>query len=143
VLFVERIFAGGVQEVWPHRVAKIDLYPEGTQPPGATAVFGFSSPHRDVRFYTMDTNERDQLCDDDSGAWRYEGVAWYAFSEDECPPDARPVHRFWSDAGGEHFYTIGEDEKNTLVSDASLTWAYEGVAWYAIPPEPRRQAAVE
>lgn len=128
---------------WADGSVAFHVYPEGTQPPGAAAVFGFSSPDPDVRFYTMDTDERDRLRDDDSGAWRYEGVAWYAFSEDECPPDARPVHRFWSDAVRAHFYTIDEDEKDKLVSDASLAWVYEGVAWYAIPPEPRRETTLD
>jgi hypothetical protein len=128
---------------WVNEGIAFHVHPEGTQPPGAAAVFGFSSPRRDVRFYTMDTNERNRLRDDDSGAWRYEGVAWYAFSEGECPPDARPVHRFWSDATGAHIYTIHEEEKDKLVSDASGAWVYEGVAWYAIPPEPRRQSALE
>jgi hypothetical protein len=128
---------------WVDEGVAFHVYPEGTEPPGATPVFGFSSPDPDVRFYTMDTAERDRLRADDSGAWRYEGTAWYAFPEDGPPPDARPVYRFWSDAAGAHFYTIDESEKDKLANDATLTWAYEGVAWYAIPPEPRRQAAAE
>ncbi len=50
-------------------------------------------------------------------------------------PDLAPVYRFWSDRLGTHFYTINEDEKDTLIREYPDTWTFEGVAFYAYPPE--------
>lgn len=49
--------------------------------------------------------------------------------------DLAPVYRFWSNESNSHFYTISESEKNKLVDNYSKTWAYEGIAFYAYPPE--------
>jgi hypothetical protein len=50
-------------------------------------------------------------------------------------PDLAPVYRFWSDKLGGHFYTIDEAEKSRLIQDYSTVWTFEGVAFYAYPPE--------
>jgi hypothetical protein len=128
-------------KAWADEGVAFCVYSEPAKPPGAVPVFGFSSRHRDLRFYTMDAGERDRLRDDESGVWEDQGIAWYAFSEETRPPDALPVYRFWSNTAGAHFYTIHEAEKHKLLGDTAVTWAYEGVAWYAIPPEPPAESA--
>jgi hypothetical protein len=50
-------------------------------------------------------------------------------------PDLAPVYRFWSDTLGGHFYTIDETEKDTLMRESSHVWTFEGVAFYAYPPD--------
>jgi len=50
-------------------------------------------------------------------------------------PELAPVYRFWSDTFGGHFYTIRETEKNKLIQDFSHVWKFEGVAFYAYPPD--------
>jgi hypothetical protein len=45
------------------------------------------------------------------------------------------VYRFWSPVNSVHFYTISETEKAMLIRDWPGTWSYEGVAYYAWPPE--------
>jgi len=43
-----------------------------------------------------------------------------------------PVYRFWNAGSGHHFYTIRQDEKNSLISyDPGMN--YEGIAWHAYP----------
>jgi hypothetical protein len=50
-------------------------------------------------------------------------------------PRPKPVYRFYAPSTGEHFFTIGEGEKEFLRTDANAnrTWKYEGVAYYAYP----------
>ncbi len=50
-------------------------------------------------------------------------------------PELAPVYRFWSDTLGGHFYTISETEKDKLVRDFAHVWKFEGVAFYAYPPD--------
>ncbi len=56
-------------------------------------------------------------------------------------PDLAPVYRFWSDKFKSHFYTISETEKNKLIETYSDAWTYEGVAFYAYPPDRQPTAA--
>jgi len=46
-----------------------------------------------------------------------------------------PVYRFWSDTLGTHFYTIDEAEKDKLIRESSKVWTFEGIAFYAYPPD--------
>jgi hypothetical protein len=50
-------------------------------------------------------------------------------------PELAPVYRFWSDKLGGHFYTISETEKDKLIRDYRDTWTFEGIAFYAYPPD--------
>ncbi len=70
------------------------------------------------------------------------GTAWdFAFellTNESSAADSSglaPVYRFWSQSLTTHFYTILEEEKNTLISKYSNVWSYEGIAFYAYPPE--------
>jgi len=50
-------------------------------------------------------------------------------------PGLAPVYRFWSDKLTTHFYTINEAEKDRLIREFSQVWTFEGVAFYAYPPD--------
>lgn len=50
-----------------------------------------------------------------------------------------PVHRFWSDLYGGHFFTVSEDERDYIVRELP-EWTYEGTDWAALLYE-RREAA--
>jgi hypothetical protein len=50
-------------------------------------------------------------------------------------PSLAPVYRFWSAQLGDHFYTIDETEKETILRDFSDAWTFEGIAFYAYPPD--------
>lgn len=95
-------------------------------------VYRFWSPVTGSHFYTMSEWEREKLLLDFQAVWTYEGVAYYAFPDDS-DPTCRPVHRFWSDSLGRHFYTMNESEKQTLLDKHADTWIYEGVAFFAYP----------
>jgi hypothetical protein len=49
--------------------------------------------------------------------------------------DLAPVYRFWSASLNTHFYTIEQSEKDVLVRDWPSVWQYEGIVFYAYPPE--------
>ncbi len=68
--------------------------------------------------------------------WINEGIAWYACREDERPFDALPVYQFRSPAGGDVLYTVSEREKKKLLDDPAHHWTYEGIARYALAPDP-------
>ena len=51
------------------------------------------------------------------------------------PAGSMPVYRFWSPANSVHFYTIDESEKAMLIRDWPTVWTFEGIAYYAWPPE--------
>jgi hypothetical protein len=92
-------------------------------------IYRFWSGHS--HFYTISEQEKDMLIRDFPSVWTYEGVAFYAYPEGLQPDNGKPVYRFWSASLGKHFYTISEDEKQTIIDQYSYVWQLEGVAWYA------------
>ncbi len=50
-------------------------------------------------------------------------------------PDLAPVYRLHAEKLNTYFYTISESEKDSLIRNASNVWTYEGIAFYAYPPE--------
>jgi hypothetical protein len=103
--------------------------------PNAVAVWRFWSGVLNSHFYTIDETERDKLINEFPDVWTFEGPAFYAFPEGLQPVDTYPVYRFWSDTLSHHFYTMDEAEKQKLIDTYSAVWTYEGIAWYAYPPD--------
>jgi hypothetical protein len=97
-----------------------------------TPVYRFWSPIYTRHVYTISESEKQNLIDNFSDAWTYEGIAYYV-PADGNEPGALPVYRFWSESAGADFYTISEDEKDVLIRDFSYVWAFEGTAFYAFP----------
>jgi hypothetical protein len=102
----------------------------GAQPD--VAVFRFWSPVKSGHFYTVSEQEKNMLIRDFPHVWTYEGVAYHTFST-AADAALKPVYRFWSGELGVHFYTISEQEKETVIRDYGYVWAYEGIAFYAYP----------
>ncbi len=94
-------------------------------------VHRFWSNQLGGHFYTISEEEKDSVIANYGYVWAYEGVAFYAYPEGHQPAGTKPVYRFWSGNLGRHFYTISEQEKQTLVDQYSYVWTLEGVAWYA------------
>jgi hypothetical protein len=70
------------------------------------------------------------------------GTAWDLAFELLTPQTAgrragslAPVYHFWSSRTGIHFYTIDEAEKDRLVREFANVWAFQGIAFYAYPPD--------
>lgn len=93
-----------------------------------TPQFAFLCPFSDTEKY--------ELINSQSGDWKYQGIAFLAYPAGRKPPAARPVHHFRSDSLGQHFYTLDETRKETLLGKYAHVWEYEGIAWYAPPVRP-------
>lgn len=100
---------------------------------GEVAVYRLFSPPEQKHLFTISKTERDNL--KASNAWNIEGVGWCAYSEQNRPPAARPVFRFYNTKTNQHVFTIKNAERNHL--SFIKEWRYEGVAWYAFIPEQR------
>ncbi len=120
-----------LSSVWDYETVAYHAFPADS-PMGLTPVYRFWSPVLSAHFYTVSEDEKDLLLTDPflSTVWDYETIAFYAYPEGSQPAGTSPVHRFWSNALGTHFYTISEDEKN-YVTDNLPAWEYETIAWYA------------
>jgi len=92
-------------------------------------VYRFYSKSYKGHFYTIDPEERATLmCTNPN--WKYEGVAYYAATEQV--QGTVPLHRFYSKNYRGHFFTVDEDEMWTL-QNTNPNWRYEGVAFYVYP----------
>ncbi|MBP7051906.1 MAG: hypothetical protein KBE65_12905 [Phycisphaerae bacterium] len=95
-------------------------------------VYRFWSAALERHFYTIDSAERDYLVRQYPDAWAYEGPVFMAATT-AFRSGLAPVYRFWSDKSQVHFYTIDEQEKDSLVAKSSDVWTYEGIVFYAYP----------
>ena len=96
-------------------------------------VYRFWSNKFGAHFYIMGDSERDRIAAKYPGIWRYETVAWYAYPTQAA--GTQPVHRFWSDQLGKHFYIMGDSERDRIAAKYQGIWRYETVAWYAYPTQ--------
>ncbi len=102
-------------------------------PVSLSPVYRFWSPVFSGHFFTMNETEKNNIIAELSNYWTYEGIAYYAYTEQVA--ETLPVYRFWSPVFAGHFYTMNEVEKNNIISGLSAYWIYEGVAWYACPAQ--------
>jgi hypothetical protein len=118
---------------WADEGVAFHAYPQVPQRPEARPVFRLHSDVHDSQFLTMNEAEKRALVNGYGDTWDDGGIAFYAFPEDSHPHTARPVYRFWSATLSDHLYTTSEAERDALPRDFPQVWAYEGVAWYALP----------
>ncbi len=121
---------------WAYQGVAFYTYVRAVEP-RLKPVYRLWSPRNGAHFWTTSESEKDKLMSGAAGSWVFEGVAFYAFLEDQRPATTKPVYRFWSPTLGCHFFTIDETEKDRYVADSSV-WTFEGTAWYAYdtPPAP-------
>jgi len=98
---------------------------------GAKPVYRFWSGH--AYLFSIGEAEKAQLIHDPYRWWKYEGIAFYAF---DFPAEGTvPVYRLNFNGGQKFFYTISEEEAQTLVQwPGYYKWALDGIAWWAYPP---------
>jgi 4-amino-4-deoxy-L-arabinose transferase-like glycosyltransferase len=120
--------------IWKYEGLVFYAFPPGDKrPTGVLPVYELWSSSSETYLYTMDEAEKDQLVHDPAGGWTCKGVAFYAWPQPGAK-DAMPVYCFRSEHLGSRFYTLDEQEKASLLGEASQTWTYEGIAWYAYGP---------
>lgn len=122
---------------WISEGTAFHAYPDGQQPPEAQPVHRFFNRTSNTRLYTLDESQKARLVDQESDVWTYEGIAWYAYREDNHPFGVPPVYQFRASVQGDYLYlyTASESEKNKLINDPTHLWSYDGVAWYALGPD--------
>jgi hypothetical protein len=98
-----------------------------------STVFRFWSPVASRHFYTISVAERDHVIATYEAHWTYEGPAFLAYATDHVD-GLVPVYRFWSPTLLSHFYTISEEEKDSVIVNYPEVWVYEGIAFYAYSP---------
>ncbi|MEN6574924.1 MAG: hypothetical protein ABFD90_01180 [Phycisphaerales bacterium] len=99
----------------------------------ASPVYHFISTKTKRHFCTISEEEKYKLLDQKPPAWKYQGIAFFAYAEGHQPKEARPVYRFRSESLGQYFYTMDEATKEMMVKDLPNEWKFEGIAWYAPP----------
>ena len=97
-------------------------------------VYRFYSEHLKKHFFTTDENEKEHLIANAADVWRYEGIAYHAYTPQQSArleiATVLPVHRFYSEALQTHLFTVHDNEKAHLIANAADVWRYEGVAFY-------------
>lgn len=114
--------------VWKYEGIGFNAYTQ--QLSNTNPIYRFWSDQNQHHFYTASAKERDQVINDyDDYVWKYEGIAYYAFTSAQI--NSTPLYRFWSDQKQGHFYTSSEAEKNSIIANyPDNIWRYEGIAWH-------------
>jgi hypothetical protein len=116
--------------VWSYEGVVYHAFSTATDP-DLRPVYRFWSDRLSGHFYTLNESEKDWLIAEYSHIWTFEGVAFYAYPGGKQAAGTRPVYRFWSPTKSEHFYTMNEAERNSILANYSHVWTDEGIAWYA------------
>ena len=125
------------QGAWAYEGVAFYVYGDEDEP-GLVPVHRFHSEILNSYLYTASEPEKNKIVDQFSDVWSYRGIAFHVFPDND-PSDTLPVHRFWSDSIGCHFYTIDDNEKAELIAGSDV-WIYEGVVWYAYADPPATAA---
>ena len=104
-------------------------------PVGSRPVYEFRSPSTGARLWTASEAEKSLLLSTYSQeVWNWEGIVCYAYARAGARAGLQAVWRFWSPARLRHFYTIDEQEKETLLKEpAQDAWMSDGIVFYVWP----------
>jgi len=99
---------------------------------GATNLNRFFNPKAGYHFMTASDAEAQSVRMHPEWGYQDEGKS-YAVSTSLSAFATKPVYRFYKvdDGIGRHFYTSSEAEKANVISNSSMGYQYEGIAWYA------------
>ncbi|MFA5994477.1 MAG: hypothetical protein WC823_05975 [Parcubacteria group bacterium] len=91
-------------------------------------VYRFLNRINGDHFYTISIAEKNALMNNPQWGYTTEGIAFYA--QNYAIDGTLPVYRFNNTRNGDHFYTISETEKNSLLNPQG-EYHYEGIGFYA------------
>lgn len=108
----------------------------GSSSGGYVEIYRLYNKYTGEHFYTYNASERNSLSEN---GWNYEGVGFYVwgigwdldeYAKVEADPITNPVYRLYNPyvPGGDHHYTMDENEYNELVK---YGWRQEDIAWQA------------
>jgi hypothetical protein len=107
---------------------RLNNLPENNSNP----IYRFYNVTNGDHFYTASESEKNSIIATPNFAYKYEGTAFYAYKNQAA--DTVPVHRFYNKTNGDHFYTISETEKNSILGPNQY-YTYEGIGFYAFPSQ--------
>lgn len=90
-------------------------------------VYRFYSVYTGTHFYTISEDEMYFVRTNYAEYFNYEGVAWWATPF--AGPGWVPIHRFFNNSAGTHFYTASEAERLNVIATAPHM-EYEGIGYY-------------
>ena len=91
-------------------------------------VHRFYNKKAGVHFYTISDAEKQYVVAHYGSVYTYEGIGYYINTA--SPENVIPLHRFYNNRTGVHFYTASESEKNYVLSRRDWPFVYEGIAYY-------------
>lgn len=97
-------------------------------PSSMVAVYRFYNLSSKTHFYTASDSEASRLKATMSSKYRYEKVAFHAYSTNVSGTTA--AYRFYNFKNGTHFYTTSLSEKQRVQQNYSNTYRYEKIAYY-------------
>ena len=104
----------------------------GAATPSTVDVFRFFNTNNGGHFFTASATEAVAARDIDG--FNFEGVGYEALSaSDTSQSAATDVHRFFNQTSGGHFFTVSEEERQTVLTLDGFT--YEGVGFKAYAGE--------
>lgn len=96
-------------------------------PSNTVALYRFFNKKNGSHFYTISTEERDNVIAKWPTIYTYEGPA-YGVSVN--PENATTVYRFFNKKNGSHFYTTSAAERDNVIAQYAAIYNYEGIAYY-------------
>ena len=94
--------------------------------PGLSPVHRFFNAQTGVHFYTISDSERANVVAT-LPQYNYEGVAYHA--SQVAGAGFIPFYRFYVPSRGFHFYTASEEEKDSIQTNLSAIYSFEGVGY--------------
>lgn len=92
-----------------------------------TAIYRFYNQINGGHFFTAGIDERDFVINNYAGTYIYEGIGFYASSDDDNLSDI--VYRFYNQNTGGHFFTSSDAELQVALNISGFI--YEGIGFYA------------
>ena len=88
------------------------FYANSSQAPDTYPIYRFRHSISGDHFYTANENEKNTLLNNPQWNYILEGTGFYANKTQIN--ETLPVYRFYNASNGDHFYTISENEKNSI-----------------------------
>ncbi len=131
----ERDLTLAMQPVTQYGYEGIGFYAYATQVNGTVPVYRFfQTAAPNSHFYTASQTEYQDLVNNPSLGWKYEGIAFYEYQpsggSNACPiANTGPVYRFVNLQNGSHFFTASYQEYQTVLNTLSNEWHYEAISF--------------
>jgi hypothetical protein len=96
-----------------------------------TPIYRFYNSNSLGHFFTASEEEKNTVLANPNWGYSFEGVGFYAYGS--SVEGSKPVYRFYNSFSQGHFFTISEEEKNTVLANPNWGYSFEGVGFYANP----------